>query len=483
MVTLIMLNNNEDFMAVLLTPPVLQFFGSDGVTPLAAGKIYTYAAGTTTNKATYTTSAANVEKANPVILDSVGKAEIWISGSYKFVVKDSSDVTISTTDNVTSFTALPAVSTAYFQSFSGTGSQTAFTASDDLGTDEKAIYVWVDAGAGDAEGYVIQNPSAYTIAGTTLTFSVAPASGSNNIYVSAPSLLVGAASSSAADAAASATAAAVSEAQAGAYAGQLEIESTTSLAIGTGTKAFTVASGLSLSAGQFILAASDASPTVNYMWGSIASYSGTTLTVTVEAVGGSGTKSDWTAYLTGERGTTGATGSISDLSGVPSGTIAAADNLIFEDENDSNTTKSTTLTLLAEAVGNLLLPVGSYYINETVSTNPATLLGFGTWTAVEDTFLVGYGSTYTGTGGAATDSITLSVSNMPAHKHSALKNSTGYYGNTGFTGASSSTLNAVTLGSGTGEPIGETETVGSGTSFNVDTIPPYQAAYIWKRTA
>ena len=41
-------------MAVLLTPPKLQFFNTDGVTPLAGGFIYTYAAGTTTNKETFT---------------------------------------------------------------------------------------------------------------------------------------------------------------------------------------------------------------------------------------------------------------------------------------------------------------------------------------------------------------------------------------------------------------------------------------------
>jgi len=330
-------------MAVLMTSPVLQFFGSDGVTPLSGGKVYTYEAGTTTNKAAFTTAAGDVQLDNPIILDSVGKASIWISGSYKFIVKDSLDVTISTTDNVTSFTALPSASNAYFETFSGNGSLTAFTTSDDLGTDEKAIYVWVDASVADEVGYEIVNPSAYTISGTTLTFSTAPASGTNNIYVSAPSLLVGAASSSAADAAASAAAAATSETQAGVYAGQLTITSTTSLAIETGSKAFTVAADLALSAGQFILIASDADPDANFMWGTIASYSGTTLTVIVATIGGSGTLADWTMYLTGERGATGVTGSISDISGVSSGTPVDADTFIFTDISDSNATKKVAL--------------------------------------------------------------------------------------------------------------------------------------------
>lgn len=70
--------------------------------------------------------------------------------------------------------------------------------------------------------------------------------------------------------------------------------STTSLAIGTGSKVFTVASsGLDLTVGQRIKATSDADPT-NYMLGTITSYSGTTLTVNVTTVGGSGTLADWT---------------------------------------------------------------------------------------------------------------------------------------------------------------------------------------------
>ena len=40
-------------MAVLAVPPFLQFLDSDG-NPLAGGKVYTYAAGTTTPKATST---------------------------------------------------------------------------------------------------------------------------------------------------------------------------------------------------------------------------------------------------------------------------------------------------------------------------------------------------------------------------------------------------------------------------------------------
>ena len=77
--------------------------------------------------------------------------------------------------------------------------------------------------------------------------------------------------------------------------------STTSLAIGTGSKAFTVSSGLAYSAGARVRAASAAN-TANWMEGVVASYSSTTLTVTVDATSGSGTLADWNINLAGELG-------------------------------------------------------------------------------------------------------------------------------------------------------------------------------------
>lgn len=87
-------------MAQPLAAPYSYFADSNGA-PLAGGKIYTYIAGTTTPQASYTDSTAITPLANPVILDSAGRAQIWLSGTYKIVVKDSLDNTISTTDNIT----------------------------------------------------------------------------------------------------------------------------------------------------------------------------------------------------------------------------------------------------------------------------------------------------------------------------------------------------------------------------------------------
>lgn len=70
--------------------------------PLSAGKIYTYEAGTSTPKTTYSDYEGVTPNANPIILDAAGRANIWLdSGSYKFVLKDSSGNTIDTRDDIT----------------------------------------------------------------------------------------------------------------------------------------------------------------------------------------------------------------------------------------------------------------------------------------------------------------------------------------------------------------------------------------------
>lgn len=87
-------------MAQPLAAPFSYFADANGA-PLAGGKVYTYAAGTTTPQNSYTDAGGAVPAANPVILDSAGRATIWLSGYYKIVVKDALDNTISTTDNIT----------------------------------------------------------------------------------------------------------------------------------------------------------------------------------------------------------------------------------------------------------------------------------------------------------------------------------------------------------------------------------------------
>ena len=83
--------------------------------------------------------------------------------------------------------------------------------------------------------------------------------------------------------------------------------STTSLAIGTGTKTFTTQAGLAYSAGARARASSAAN-TANYMEGLVTSYSGTTLVISVDTVGGSGTHADWNLNLAGNVGSAGSAG-------------------------------------------------------------------------------------------------------------------------------------------------------------------------------
>jgi hypothetical protein len=89
--------------SVSLSPaPKLQFFGTDG-NPLVGGKVYTYAAGTTTPLTTYYDSTGTAANTNPIILDTRGEANIWLtSAAYKFVLKTSTDTLIWTVDNITS---------------------------------------------------------------------------------------------------------------------------------------------------------------------------------------------------------------------------------------------------------------------------------------------------------------------------------------------------------------------------------------------
>lgn len=310
-------------MAVLIVPPFLQFFDDDG-NPLAGGKVHTYVAGTNTKKATYTNAAGNIQASNPLILDAAGRVTMWGAGAYKFYVTDALDNPVGpnggVTDNVQTFNVTSSGGSAFFDSLSGNAIQTAFTLSAPMGTDSKALMIFIGKGtpecatngtfatdtawtkgagwsigagvatatgaistalsqtsaeqlvegqlyrvtytitrsagglipsvggtagtertsagtytdliiAGSTQtlaftgngftgtldnvkinlvataGMEIQNPASYTINGVDLQFSTPPGIGNNNIFVFAPSSLVGAAAASAADAEAFATAA------------------------------------------------------------------------------------------------------------------------------------------------------------------------------------------------------------------------------------------------------------------------------------
>jgi hypothetical protein len=164
----------------------------------------------------------------------------------------------------------------------------------------------------------------------------------------------------------------------------------------------------------------------------------------------------------------------------------------------TSTTQIATTAFVSAALA-AAYPVGSIYM-ATVSTSPATLLGFGTW--------VRYGqgrmpisaddSTYTlgATGGAATT--TLSTANLPSHNHSATSTSTvtdpGHYhqyllkyGNGSYQSAGNNENNGLyanTTAANTGISVSTSTSIGNtGSGTAATTISPYIVVYMWNRTA
>ena len=87
-------------MAKISPYAFFQEFDDNGA-PLDGGLLYTYEAGTTTPKVTYTDSTEDTANANPVVLDASGRADVWLtSGAYKFVIKTSADVTVKEVDSI-----------------------------------------------------------------------------------------------------------------------------------------------------------------------------------------------------------------------------------------------------------------------------------------------------------------------------------------------------------------------------------------------
>jgi hypothetical protein len=148
-------------MAVFLSPVggvAAQFFTNTGAV-LTGGKLYTYAAGTTTPLTSYTTSAGTVARTNPIVLDAAGRVpdggEIWITSAlYKFVLKDSTDVLIATYDNISGFGATSVLN------YTGNGTTVAYAITGNV------LSVYING--------VYQNQNTYSVANGTLTFSQAP---------------------------------------------------------------------------------------------------------------------------------------------------------------------------------------------------------------------------------------------------------------------------------------------------------------------
>lgn len=99
-------------MAALTEAPKFYEVDANG-DPLALGKVYTYLTNTNTPKATYTNSGAGTPNTNPVILDSAGRANIWLNTDalYRFEVYDQDDALIyGPIDSIGASVSYPALS-------------------------------------------------------------------------------------------------------------------------------------------------------------------------------------------------------------------------------------------------------------------------------------------------------------------------------------------------------------------------------------
>lgn len=150
--------------------------------------------------------------------------------------------------------------------------------------------------------------------------------------------------------------------------------------------------------------------------------------------------------------------SMSDVSGtIDQSNVTGLDDRLDNIENDISN------------MIDLIYPVGSIYMSVN-STSPATLFG-GTWEQLKDKFLLASGDTYTAgnTGGEATH--TLTIGEIPSHRHEA--STLARYAVTG-------SANAL-AGYDPSTAHQTTSYVGGGQAHN--NMPPYLVVNVWKRTA
>ena len=130
-------------------------------------------------------------------------------------------------------------------------------------------------------------------------------------------------------------------------------------------------------------------------------------------------------------------------------------------------------------------PVGSIYLSVN-NVNPGTMFG-GTWQQIKDKFLLAAGDEYTAgqTGGSKTH--TLTVEEMPSHRHDLFPRISSSSGQETTTSSYTTVLTSDNL-------IAPNQTIKTSNVFAgysgyegkgnpYDTMPPYMAVYIWKRIA
>lgn len=152
---------------------------------------------------------------------------------------------------------------------------------------------------------------------------------------------------------------------------------------------------------------------------------------------------------------------------------------------DSSTKIATTA--FVQTALQALYPVGSIY-SSTVSTNPNTLFGFGTWVAyAAGRVLIGNGGGFSaGATGGSADAVVVSHTHTatvtdPGHSHTFTNYSTSSGSSTTpIIGSSNTTTTNTTNSNTTGISVSNSTTGVSGTNAN---LQPYVVVYMWNRTA
>ena len=159
----------------------------------------------------------------------------------------------------------------------------------------------------------------------------------------------------------------------------------------------------------------------------------------------------------------------------------------------TNTTQLATTAFVTAAL-QAVYPVGSIYINASSATNPATLLGFGTWTAFgAGRVMVGLDAadalfdTAEETGGSK-DAVVVSHTHTatstvtdPGHNHS-LANQLNVSASNFVNGSGTIPYNTSSTGTATTGITVATTNASTGVSGTNANVQPYITVRMWKRT-
>lgn len=165
---------------------------------------------------------------------------------------------------------------------------------------------------------------------------------------------------------------------------------------------------------------------------------------------------------------------------LPTGTIGVT-------QSSSNNSTALATTAFVQSVAQVLFPVGAIY-TATVSTNPATLLGFGTWTAFgAGRTIIGNGGGFSaGATGGSADAIVVSHNHTatstvtdPSHSHSV---NAGATVSNSLNSGGTVNLGATNTGSAVTGITVATSIASSGSSGTNANLPPYIVVYMWQRT-